>query len=301
MLVGVVLSLPLPLAAQTQTLCNSACVENLVNTYVAGLLRHEPKGLPLASGVRITENGRVTNAGEGVWRTITEQGGYHDVFVDDGLQSAVFFGAFREGDEPLLLAIRFKLDGRLISEVENLVSRYDERNSLIRRHQLTEPNPAYHQSVPRAQQLSGQTLVDAGNAYFDGIASSTHKDVPLHRECNRRENGVLLLQNRNPQTEDCPAGFERFNYITAVRDRRVAVVNREKNLVLIWAFFDVPGNITVEARTAAPSDTGAATLDTRRIPRSLYIAELFHLQDGLIRDIEAIMFNLDLGAKSGWD
>lgn len=72
---------------------------------------------------------------------------------------------------------------------------------------------------------------------------------------------------------------------------------------LLWAFFDVPGDIQAEVRTPAPSDVaiagGEPTTDTLRIPRSLYIAELFRLQDGLILDIEAIMFNMDLGGEVG--
>jgi len=127
----------------------------------------------------------------------------------------------------------------------------------------------------------------------------------MHRECNRRENGVLLLKNVNPDTEPCPIGFHRFNYITDVRDRRVAVVDTQRNLVLLWAFFDVPGNIEVASRSLGPSDIqspeGQPRIDTRKIPRSLYIAELFRLESGQIRDIEAIMFNLDLGTKSGWE
>ena len=127
----------------------------------------------------------------------------------------------------------------------------------------------------------------------------------MHRECHRRENGVTLLKNDNPETEPCPIGFHRFNYITDIRDRRVAVVDTERNLVLMWAFFDVPGNVEVDPRPLGPSDldtpAGRPRVDTRKIPRSLYIAELFRLEDGLIRDIEAIMFNLDLGTKSGWD
>jgi hypothetical protein len=73
----------------------------------------------------------------------------------------------------------------------------------------------------------------------------------------------------------------------------------------MWAFFDVPGNIEVAPGPWGPSDIqspeGQTRIDTRKIPRSLYIAELFRLERGLIKNIEAIMFNLDLGAKSGWE
>lgn len=285
-------------------LCERDCVIEKVNRYVSGLTSHQVPTDLLADDFRITENGQVIQAGEGVWQTITEQGGYQQVFVDSNLNETVFFGAFKESEDALLLAIRLKFEEGKVSEAEHLLSRPDSRNRLIYRHKLTEPNPVYDELV--SQPLSREALIDIGHAYFDGIAESTDEGVPMAADCNRRENGVLLLSNKNPETEPCPIGFHRFNYITDIRDRRVAVVDEARGLVLIWAFFDIPGNIEVAPGPWGPSDidspNGEPRVDTRKIPRSLYIAELFKVVDGgNIRDIEAIMFNLDLGAKSGWD
>ena len=135
-------------APTEQPVCDYGCVDSLVRQYVAQMVQHDPTGILFAADVRITENGQEVAVGEGVWQTITEQGGYHQVLIDDGLQDATFFGAFQEGDEPLLLAIRLRLEGGEITEVENLVSRYDERNRLIARHELSEPNAVFDQLVP---------------------------------------------------------------------------------------------------------------------------------------------------------
>lgn len=72
---------------------------------------------------------------------------------------------------------------------------------------------------------------------------------------------------------------------------------------MVWAFSDVPGNVEVAPGPWGPSDLqtdGEPRIDSRKIPRSLYIAELFRVVDGRIRDIEAIMYNLDLGTTAGW-
>lgn len=288
--------------------CDRDCVTGLVNQYVDALVAHSPNSALLTSSAgametRVTENGAAIKTGEGIWKTITNRGGYSQIFIDSKLDSAVFFGAFEEGDEPLLLAIRFKLSGKQFSEIENLVSRPDARNRLINAHKLTEPNPVYDEAVKKP--LDRQQLINIGNAYFDGIQNSSDEGVPMDSHCNRRENGVLLLKNDKPETEPCPIGFQRFNYITDVRDRRIAMVDEDRGLVLIWTFFDVPGNVDVAPGRFGPSDipnpSGEARVDTRRTPRSLYIAELFKVVDGNIRDVEAIMYNLDLGAKSGWE
>ncbi len=290
---------------QAQEKCDRACVSSIIDNYVAAVLNHDPSRLPLSENYRLTENGEIKKVGEGVWQSISQQNSYSQTFIDQDNQDAVFFGSFQEGDQPILLAIRFKLDGNKISEVENLVSRYDDRNRLILRSQLDKANPIYEAVAPKDKQLSKDQLIAAGHAYFDGIANSTDQGVPMHAECVRRENGVTLLQNKNPKTEPCPIGFHRFNYITVIRDRRVAVVDQERNLILMWAVFDIPGNIEVAPGRWGPSDIpspeGKPRVDTRRIPRSLYIAELFRLEDGLIRDIDAIMFNEDLGFKAGWE
>lgn len=293
------------LHVQAQNACDRTCVTKIVDDYVAAMMAKKPNAIDVSSNLKITENGKTVKLGEGVWKTVTAHSDYHQIVIDDGLQEAVFFGAFKEGDDELLMAIRFKLSGKTIVEIENLLSRFDERNRLISRHKLTQPHAIYETIAPAGKQLSRDELIKAGHAYFDGIANSSDEGVPMHRECHRRENGVTLLKNDNPTTQPCPIGFHRFNYIPDIRDRRVAVVDRERNLVLMWAFFDVPGNIEVDPRPLGPSDldtpAGRPRVDTRKIPRSLYIAELFRLEDGLIRDIEAIMFNMDLGTKSGWE
>lgn len=285
--------------------CGRDCITGLVEEYVDASLKHNMSSLPLAQDIRSTENGKYINPGDGVWRSITRRESYSQVFVDQNNKDAVFFGAFKEGDEPLLMAIRFRFKNNLIVELEHLVSRPDYRNRLVRRHKLTEPNPVFDELLSPGERVGSSELVAIANMYFNGIQNSSDKGVPMHRECIRRENGVVLLHNNHPDSEPCPIGFKRFNYITKIRDRRIAVVDEKRGLVLAWAFFDVPGNIKVEPRTVGPSDlrpsSGEPIIDTRKIPRSLYIAELFKVVGGKIRNIDAIMYNMDLGSTAGWD
>ncbi len=286
--------------------CDRQCVQTKVDQYVAALVAHNPAQANVPASARSTQNGVVTQPGEGVWQSIVSQGDYRQTFVDESLKSATFFGAFTEAnDAPLLMAIRFQFDNDgKVSELEHLLSRPDKRNRLILNHKLTEPNPVYDEILPISQRSSADTLMAAADAYFDGIANNTDDGVPMDPYCNRRENGVLLLKNTKPESEPCPIGFHRFNYITDIRDRRVSVIDQERGLVLVWAFFDIPGNIEVAPGRWGPSDLSTSVgerVDTRKIPRSLYIAELFRVVDGDIRDIEAIMFNLDLGTKAGWE
>ncbi|GAB1257484.1 hypothetical protein NBRC116494_19860 [Aurantivibrio plasticivorans] len=287
--------------------CDRACVQSKVTQTIDAMVNHRHSDINFfASKLRSTQNGEVTQLGDGVWQTITSKGGYQQTFIDQSLQEATFFGVFTEQhdgvEEPLLMAVRFRFSDGEVTELEHLLSRPDKRNRLIRISQLKAPNPIYDVVLPESARSSRDQLVAAAHAYFDGIAKSTDEGVPMHRECVRRENGVTLLKNQNPTTEDCPIGFHRFNYITDIRDRRVSVVDEERGLVLAWGIFDIPGNIEVAPGRFGPSDlpSDGPRVDSRKVPRSLYIAELFRVVDGKIRDIDAIMYNLDLGFKAGW-
>jgi hypothetical protein len=55
-------------AASAQTTpCDRACMTGLVDRYLAAMVKHDPSGLPLAKGVRYTENTAEIQVGEGLW------------------------------------------------------------------------------------------------------------------------------------------------------------------------------------------------------------------------------------------
>ena len=297
------LILPVIPAKQTiaQAGCDRACIVNTTQTYVDAMVSGEAYFQNHATLPRSTFNGVDAPPLPDNWPRIASAGTYRQTFVDDDLNSAVLFGAFTEqtpdGEAPLLMALRFEMEGEQITAIEHLLSRPDWRNRLINRHTLQEPNLSFDTLLSPEQRTPRASLIDAAHAYFDGIAQSSDEGVPMHPQCLRQENGVTLLKNPHPQTQPCPIGFHRFNYITAVRDRRVAVVDEARGLVLMYAMFDIPGNVPVQPGPWIGAQGG---VDSRKIPRSLYIAELFKVEAGQIRDIAAIMFNLDLNAESGW-
>ena len=64
------------LAAQTQVKrvpvdCNRACLEGVIDEYLAALVAHDPKRLPLSADVKYTENDQVLDVGDGATTSIT--------------------------------------------------------------------------------------------------------------------------------------------------------------------------------------------------------------------------------------
>src|SRR5579862_710101 len=76
--------------------CNRACLENVVNQYLAALVAHDPKRLPLSADVMYTENDQQMEAGDGFWKTAEGLGNYKHIFADPGAGQVALMGTMRE-------------------------------------------------------------------------------------------------------------------------------------------------------------------------------------------------------------
>jgi hypothetical protein len=82
-----------------------------------------------------------------------------------------------------------------------------------------------------------------------------------------------------------------------VRDRRFPLVDEERGLVFAVVAMDVPGRREDFAAFPVPYDRLPEHMVT---PHTILLAELFKIVGGRIREIEALMVNIALGATSGW-
>ena len=62
--------------------CNRACLENLIDQYLAAVVAHDPKRLPVSQDVMYTENDQVIELGDGFWKTAAGLGNYKHYFAD---------------------------------------------------------------------------------------------------------------------------------------------------------------------------------------------------------------------------
>jgi hypothetical protein len=96
----------------------------------------------------------------------------------------------------------------------------------------------------------------------------------------------------------CQAQFDTvFSVIvTEVRDRRYPIVDVERGLVYAQVFFDHHGTV---ASFKLDGKDVQVPADYRR-PKSFQIGELFKIEKGQIRQIEAVLVDVPFGMKSGW-
>src|SRR5579885_1730760 len=93
MMIAALAPLPGSSAAHAAASCNRACLESYVDRYLDALLAHEPSSVPLAPGVRFTEDGQRLVIGDGLWRTLRAKGRYRLFVTDVPAGQVAFFGS----------------------------------------------------------------------------------------------------------------------------------------------------------------------------------------------------------------
>jgi hypothetical protein len=96
----------------------------------------------------------------------------------------------------------------------------------------------------------------------------------------------------------CREQFESglLYFVTRIRDRRYVAVDQERGLVFSFVFFDHTAGDTRNFTT--PNGRAVSAGPTQ--PWTWYIAEIFKVENGQLRQIEAILERVPYGMLSGW-
>jgi hypothetical protein len=298
--------------------CDRACLENYVDRYLDALVAHQPTLVPLAPGVRFTEDGQHLAIGDGLWRTMRAKGRYRLFVTDVPAGEVAFFGSIEEDDRnanesaPAAIALRLKVRNLQIAEIEQIVIR--NQAEAAKRIDAMTPNPIYLEAVPASRRMSRADMIAIANKYFSGMQQNDGMgDYPFADDCNRIENGRQSTnvptppgQTRpDPKTSlmysaqwSCMQQFKSglLHFVTRIRDRRYVAVDQERGIVFAFGFFDHSGGST---RTFRVPDGRIVTAGPAQ-PWTWEIAELFKVQNGKIHKIEALLQRCPYGMNSGW-
>jgi len=286
-------------------LCDRACLEGLIDQYLSALVAQDPSRLPLAKTCKFTENDQVLELGDALWGTVSGLGTYKLTFADTQAGQVGLMGTIRENGRPAILALRLKVEDRLIAEVETLVARHGDGATKL--EALGQPDPVFSEALSPAERSSRQAMIAAAHLYFDGIEQGNGDIVPFDDGCDRVENGTQTARNPNMHTNPdadwnpwelgCRDQFNTgvFNYIRSVRPRRILVVDEERGLVFGFFMFNHPGTVRwVDVPGHGRWEMSAHAL----FPSSMDIAELFKIKNGKITKIEAVMTMQPYGTRN---
>jgi len=290
----------IPATSKSNETCDRTCLEKWVDSYLAAMRDQDKNPEMFAPDLKFTEDGvRLPFGNEGLWYSMSGIGNYKFYVPDVETQQVAFLGTVREkaarsGEESMsALALRLKIRNNRITEIEQLVIRPDSVNSSRGDFPPTgpaveamgTPHPVFKESIPENERMSREDLVKTANYYFSGLENNDGKGYyPFTDDCVRFENGVDVLLNTDKETGEqtrttCKKQFEEGirGIVTRIRDRRFVAVDREKGIVFSFAFFDHDF-----------------------IHWTWQLAELFKIENGRIRRIEAMFHRAPYGINSGW-
>lgn len=297
--------------------CDRACFTDLVDRYLAALVRHDPSGLPLDRDVKFTENtARLQVGKEGLWVGASEAPtGFRIVAVDAHAGQVGFYGVMKERGRPLIIALRLKVVNGRITEIEHVLARSIRPDAA---RNLATPRPEFVTPLPPDRRLPRQQMVNIADSYFEAIENANGKLAPFSDDCVRRENGTQTTRNATPVPWPVPLGSkeadeamayigtlgcsEQFDthvmdFITRLWPRRHEIVDEELGIVFSFPMFQHRGGTGTIRIHNVP---GVDSLPLGGGASNLQAGELFKIDGGRITAVEAMGTQLPYGTKSGW-
>ena len=286
--------------------CDRACLNGFIDSYLAALAAKDPSKLPLTGEARYTENGSTLKLGDGLWGTIDSLGDYKLTFVDPATQEAGAFVTVKESGRQAIVGIRLQIQSaNKINQIETIVARSAPGQGPFGNAPppVLQPKPVFYADVPEAQRRDRAHMLAITNSYFEGLEEATETLTPFDPDCQRMENGMVTANN-----PAAPPGMSRMScgaqfathfstFVNHIRERRFPIMDVEKGLGFGIVFFDHAGRIKDVKLTDGSNLHVPPPFDA---PYAFEIFELFKIQDGKIIRVEAVLNTVPYGMTSGW-
>ena len=195
------------------TACSREDLKGIVDKYFVALQAHDPSGLPLASNVKYTENGKELAVGEGLWKSAgktllrrdlidTKKCGTHsNVVIEEKFDPATVGQPMalpgvkpkpmpeKGTPRPIMFGVRLKVENAKISEIETIIARESEF-AFNADGQLATKGQDWESILPPEERSSRLAMIAAANDYFDMFAAEPNVRTPFASVCDRWENGL---------------------------------------------------------------------------------------------------------------
>jgi len=278
-----------------------AALYRALEAYLTALGRKDPGAVNWSPDPFITENNVRLAADDGLWGTIERLGDYRLMFADEKTRQVGYFGTVIEPRDESAYTVRLGLDeaGR-IAEVETIVVRQVDSSPRFE-NQKFEDKPILNENA-RAP-VSRKEMIALSDGYFATLQLNDGTiRTRFHPDCNRVENGVQTTNNPDffvpVAALGCEAQFRlgNYRYDDRLRARRFPLVDEERGLVLAYGFIDHTGRLDEYELT-----DGTKVRSHIRRPHTFYLGELFKIDEGMIRQIEANFITVPYHMPSPWD
>jgi hypothetical protein len=275
--------------------CDRACLEHIADQYRAAYLKHDPTLAPIAKRVRFTENNvEMVQFPDASWDTVTQEIGPALTFSDPQTGAVGVYTSIMQKDTQGFLAIRLKVAGGQILEIEHILS--TKRNlsgppTPIGDVYETNHDANFTALVPPQERVPRAQLVELANGYFSTLQRNDGhiRDTRFSAEATRYENGKAF-----PHIEQ---GFKQGYYFfnERVRDRDFFLVDEERGIVMARGFIDHKGVLDEYDLT-----DGTHMHSIYREPQSWGFLEAFKIRNGMIVSVESDFVGAPYYMRSPW-
>ncbi len=269
-------------------------LEEIGAAYRAAYLAHDPGLAPFDPKVRFTENHVEMGLPDGTWDTVTREVGPALTLSDPVTGNVGIYTSILQRQVEGFLAIRLKIVGGRITEVEHVVS--------TRRNLSAPPTPIgpvegfahdpdLERAVDPAERIGRAELVRIANGYFDTLQNNTGelRGVRFSPEATRFENGMRFGEIE----EGFRSGRYRFN--ERVRDRDFFLVDEARQIAMARGFIDHKGVLDTYVLT-----DGTVHTSVYQEPQSWGLLEMFKIRGGVITGVEATFIQTPYYMRSPW-
>jgi hypothetical protein len=274
--------------------CDRVCLDGLADRYLDAMVAKTPAALPWAATVRFSENSVPMAIGDGLWGSSTAHSATALRAADPASGRVAWMGVVEEHGQPAFLALRLKVMGGKIAEVESVVRRKGGPPQYSDPAQYAH-DPAFAEASADKPALAA--LKALANGYFDALENKAGARPRLAADCERLDNGVATTKGATAEggVQGCAAQFSArvFEPVSRVRERRYPVVDTARGVVIAAGFLDLPAH-------ADESKTGKSLAWAATYPYSVGYMAAFKVQNGRIRRIDSISAALPYGMPSPW-
>ena len=258
--------------------CDRACLTGMMTRFINALVAHDSSTLPLGENFRYTEDSRNARLGEGIWRSVTANGGFRQDYVDTRKQVAAAHVLLREAEAQVLYSVLLHVSNMKIAGIETLVQRVGAGGRL-QPSELGKPIRGMNDPVPAGMRNSREEMIRIALTYPEGLRVGNFTDggTPFAEGAYRVENGVITADQTDPRRRM----YEQNIIVHPGIISSVAAVDEENGTVLLWMNFGHTG-------------------DSYGVGNALVTFEAFKVWGGKIQSVNAFFKGLPISTGRFW-
>jgi len=263
--------------------CDRDCLQGFITQYLDAMMAHKPESLPVAAGVKFTEDSKEMKLGEGLWENISGLTDYRRDILDVRNEGAVSFLVVEENNSPVLFVLRLKVEDQKITEIETMAVRNQEEGMLFNPDNLKTVSATMTYMPTEAERNSREDMISMALTYPEGlrIGSFVKANSPMTPDAYRFENGQLMAGPGCTFFEGCENMKTQMVPTLSGITHRVVAVDEELGIVVVRMNFG-----------SGSTFQGDGVLD---------VWHSFKLYGGQMIAAEAYCEVVPAGTPSGWE